>query len=65
MVTGPLLLVIFIVAIAFVLLAILAFRMNPFIVLLLSGVLTGFLVGMPIDQIGGTLASGLAGLFPG
>ncbi|ORC35448.1 gluconate permease [Marispirochaeta aestuarii] len=65
MVTGPLLLVIFIVAIAFVLLAILAFRMNPFIVLLLSGVLTGFLVGMPIDQIGGTLASGFGGTLSG
>lgn len=65
MVTGSLLLVIFLVAIAFVLVTILVFKINPFIVLLLGGVLTGFLVGMPIDKIGSTLASGFGGTLTG
>ena len=61
MVTGPLLLLVFLVAIGFVLTAILFFKLNPFIVLLLAGVLTGFLVGMPIDKIGNGLAAGFGG----
>ena len=65
MVSGPLLLLIFLLAIAFVLVAILIFKLNPFIVLLLAGVLTGFLVGMPLDEIGGTLASGFGGTLGG
>ena len=44
---------------------ILVFKINPFIVLLLGGVLTGFLVGMPIDKIGSTLASGFGGTLTG
>ncbi|MCG8478451.1 MAG: GntP family permease [Spirochaetales bacterium] len=65
MVTGPFLLVIFLVAIAFVLAAILWLKLNPFIVLLLAGVLTGFLVGMPIDEIGGALSTGFGGTLTG
>ena len=65
MVTGPFLLVIFLVAIAFVLAAILWLKLNPFIVLLLAGVLTGFLVGMPIEEIGGALSTGFGGTLTG
>ncbi len=65
MVTGHLLLLIFLVAIAFVLIAILKFKLNPFIVLLLAGVLTGLLVRMPIAKIGSTLAAGFGGTLTG
>lgn len=65
MVTGSLLLLIFLVAIGFVLAAILWLKLNPFIVLLLAGVLTGFLVGMPIDQIGNSLSAGFGGTLTG
>jgi len=47
-VTGWPLLVIFGIAIAFVLVSIIKFRLNPFVALLLTSILTAFLVGMPI-----------------
>ena len=64
-VTGWPLLVIFGIAIAFVLVSIIKFRLNPFVALLLTSILTAFLVGMPIGEIGGTIATGFGNTLKG
>lgn len=61
MVTGPMLLVIFLVAIAFVLISIIRFKMNPFISLLFASFIIGLLARMPLADIPNTIASGFGG----
>lgn len=65
MVTGPMLLVIFLIAIAFVLITIMKFRLNPFLALLLTSILTAFLVGMPLKDITGTITEGFGNTLRG
>lgn len=58
MVTGSMLLVIFVVAIAVLLLSIIKFKANPFLALLGVSILTGFLVKMPLSDLGGAISKG-------
>mgnify|MGYP006293562155 CR=1 FL=1 len=65
MVTGPLLLGIFVLSIAFVLLVIIKFKTNPFISLLLTCLFTGILVGMPLPDISKSMAVGFGNTLKG
>lgn len=65
MLTGPMLLVCFAVAILVLLISIIRYNINPFIALLVTSILTAFLVGMPIGKISSTLSSGFGGTLAG
>lgn len=65
MVTGPMLLVIFILAIGFVLVSIIKFKLNPFIALLLASLAIGLLALMPLPEIANTIASGFGNTLTG
>lgn len=65
MVTGHYLLVIFAIAIVFVLVSIIRFRLNPFLALLLASLLTGFLVRMPVAKISEAVATGFGNTLRG
>ncbi|MGE4282110.1 MAG: GntP family permease [Clostridia bacterium] len=65
MVTGPMLLVIFLVGIAFVLVSIIKFRINPFLVLLMAAIFIGLLARMPIGEIPNTAATGFGNTLKG
>jgi GntP family gluconate:H+ symporter len=58
MVTGGALMVCFVVAVLILLISIIKFKLNPFIALLLTSIITGFLVRMPINEISTTISSG-------
>jgi len=58
MVTGPLLMLIFVVSIVIVLVMIIKFKINPFLSLLVVTILTGLMVRMPLPEIAENLASG-------
>lgn len=58
MITGYGLLVVFALSILILLVSIIKFRLNPFIALLLTSILTGFLVQMPIGDISSTISTG-------
>lgn len=60
MITGTVLLFIFVLSIAFLLITIMKCKMNAFISLLLTSVLTGLLVQMPPAQITGVIAEGFS-----
>lgn len=60
MLTGPLLIVVFAVSIAFLLITIIRFKLNAFVSLLLTSVLTAMLVGMPVENISGAISDGFA-----
>lgn len=60
MVTGPILIVIFVLSIVFLLVTIIKFNMNAFVSLLLTSVLTALLVQMPVPEISETISSGFA-----
>jgi len=65
MVTGWPLLVIFGVAIAFVLVSIIKFRLNPFVALLLTSILTAFLARMPLADSSRYVAVGFGNTLKG
>ncbi len=65
MITGPLLLGIFVLSITFVLLVIIKFKVNPFISLLLTCLFTGILVGMPLPEISKSMAVGFGNTLKG
>lgn len=65
MLTGPMLLVCFAIAIIVLLISIIKYRLNPFLALLLTSILTAFLVGMPIGKISSTLSGGFGGTLAG
>lgn len=65
MVTGPMLLVIFVIAILILLISIIRYHLNPFLALLITSILTAFMVGMPIGKISSTLSSGFGGTLAG
>lgn len=58
MVTGSLLLVIFLVSILILLVSIIRFKINPFLALLGTSLFTGLLCGMPADVVTKELAAG-------
>lgn len=65
MVTGPLLIVIFFVAILFVMVSIMKYKVNAFISLLLTAIFVGLLTMMPLKDIAGTIAKGFGGTLQG
>lgn len=65
MVEGPLLLVIFVFSIAILLVSIIKFKVNPFIAILSTAILTGFMVRMPMNEIGSTMTKGFGNTLGG
>lgn len=65
MVTGPFLLLVFGLSILFVLLAIIRFKLNPFLALILTTILTGFAVRMPLVHITESMATGFGNTLRG
>lgn len=65
MITGFPLMVVFTVAIVILLVSIIKFKLNPFIALLLTSIITGFLVRMPIGDISSTISSGFGNTLTG
>ncbi|KYO66911.1 GntP family permease [Thermovenabulum gondwanense] len=65
MLTGSALLIVFLVAIIFVLVSIIKFKINPFLSLLLASLLTAFLVRMPTSKIPSTITSGFGNTLQG
>ncbi len=63
MITGPFLLIAFVISISILLIAIIRFRLNPFIALLTTSILTGFLVRMPLIEIAGSMSRGFGNTF--
>lgn len=61
MVTGTMLLVIFALSIAFLLISIMRFKVNAFLSLLLTSIVTALLVKMPPAQITATIEMGFSG----
>jgi GntP family gluconate:H+ symporter len=55
------LLISFAIALAFVLVTIIRFKVHPFFSLLLGGILMGIITGMPLTKIASTLAGGFGG----
>lgn len=60
MLTGPLLIVTFVISIVFLLVTIIKFNMNAFVSLLLTSVLTALLVQMPVEDISSTITAGFS-----
>lgn len=65
MVTGPVLLVVFVFSIALLLLLIIKFKWQPFLALILAAVVTNVLVGMPLGKVAGTLTKGFGDTLAG
>ncbi|MFT5875012.1 MAG: GntP family gluconate:H+ symporter [Clostridium sp.] len=65
MVTGPILLVIFVISIGILLLSIIKFKINPFISLLITSIITAFLVRMPVSEISTGLTKGFGNTLSG
>ena len=59
------LLAIFLVALVFVLVSIIKFKLHPFLALLFGGLIMGILSGMPLNKIAGSLAAGFGGTMQG
>jgi gluconate:H+ symporter, GntP family len=65
LVAGPMLLVIFSISIAFLLVTIIKFKVNAFLALLGTSILTGFMVDMPLTEISGGIAKGFGNTLGG
>lgn len=65
MLTGPLLIGVFLLAIAILLVSIIKFRLNAFIALLITSLVTSILVGMPIGDIASTISGGFGSTLSG
>lgn len=59
------LLAIFMVALLFVLVSIIRFKLHPFLALLVGGLLMGILAGMPLNKAAATMAAGFGGTMQG
>jgi len=64
-ITGPLLLVVFVIALGILLFSIIKLKANPFLALFGTAVITGFMVRMPIAKIGSTITAGFGGTLGG
>ena len=58
MITGYPLLVAFIISVVILLVSIIKFKVNPFIAMLFTSIVTGFLVQMPMNDIATTICTG-------
>ena len=58
MLTGTPLMIAFVASILLLLLLIIKFKINPFIAMLITSIVTGFVVQMPIGDISDTIATG-------
>ena len=65
MLTGPLLIGVFLLAIVILLVSIIKFRLNAFIALLITSLVTSILVGMPIGEIAYTISGGFGSTLSG
>lgn len=65
LVTGPLLIGIFILAIAALLLLIIKFKLNAFVALLVTSYATGILVNMPLGDVSSTITNGFGSTLSG
>lgn len=65
MITGPLLLVVFALSIVILLVTIIKFKVNPFLALIGTSTLTGFLVKMPMNEIAGAISKGFGNTLGG
>ena len=65
MVTGPLLIGIFILAIVVLFLLIIKFKLNAFVALLITAFGTGVLVNMPLADVAQTVTDGFGGTLGG
>ena len=65
MLTGPLLIGVFLLAIVILLVSIIKFRLNAFIALLITSLVTSILVGMPIGEIASTISGGFGSTLSG
>lgn len=65
MLTGPLLIGVFILSIAILLVSIIKFKLNAFISLLITSLVTSILVGMPIADIASTVSGGFGSTLSG
>ncbi len=65
MVSGPMLFVVFVIAIAILLFAILKLKLNPFLALLLAAIATAFMVLMPMKDITGKIVTGFGNTMKG
>ncbi len=65
MATGPILIGIFLLAIAILLVSIIKFRLNAFVSLLITSLVTSVLVGMPIADIASTISGGFGSTLSG
>lgn len=65
MLTGPLLIGVFILSIAILLVSILKFKLNAFISLLITSLVASVLVGMPIEDIALTISGGFGSTLSG
>lgn len=65
MLTGPLLIVVFLFAIALLLVSIIKFKLNAFVSLLITSLVTALLVGMPLGDIGSTISGGFGSTLGG
>ena len=65
MVTGAMLFVVFILAIAILLIAILKFKLNPFLALLLAAIATAIMVRMPLGDITNKIVTGFGNTMKG
>lgn len=65
MLTGPLLIGVFILSIAILLVSILKFKLNAFISLLITSLVASVLVGMPMEEIASTISGGFGSTLSG
>lgn len=65
MVTGPYLLIAFVVSVAILLFLIIKMKVNPFIALLFSSIVTAFGVQMPVEEIPKIICAGFGGTLTG
>lgn len=65
MISGPLLLVVFVISIALLLLAIIKFKINPFLALMGVSILTGLGVRMPLPEIAENISVGFGNTLKG
>ncbi len=65
MISGASLLLVFGLSILFILVAIIWFKLNPFLALILTTILTGFAVQMPVSLITDSMASGFGNTLKG
>lgn len=62
MLTGPILIIVVLVAIGFIVVATARFKVHPFLALIAAAYLTGFLVGMPLSELVDTINTGFGNM---